>query len=227
MENRNPGITPRVSGEGSAEVHSSVTVTPETLPPPDHTLPPAGETSGSESTADKAKAKAQDAAGQAKAKAQDAASQAKERAGEVGQKASEAADQARARAGEALETAQQKLEETGAMDMVRDNALAAMGVAFGIGFLLAGSGDDDRTGRGGRFSKTKRQLKHTLMGSLSTVVAQQLKSTLGDFGIGGSGDSEGEEDRDASRQSSRSGGRDRSPIITDTTPSAMRGSRPV
>ena len=213
MENRNPGTTPRVSAEGSAEVRSSVTVTPETLPPPDHTLPPAGETNGSESTTDKAKAKAQDAA-----------SKAKDRASEVGHKASEAASQARDRAGEAFDTAQQKLEEAGAMDFVRDNALAAMGVAFGIGFLLAGSGDDDHRGRGGRFSKTKRQIKHTLMGSLSTVAAQQLKSTLGDFGIGGS---EGGESSEGQRQSPRASGRDESPIITDTTPSAMRGGRPA
>lgn len=95
------------------------------------------------------------------------------------ERAGEMASQAKERAGQAMS----RLEESGAMNTVRDNPLVALGVAFGVGFILAGS-----SGTGGQVGKAKNQLKGAVMGGLSAAVAQELRNLVGmQGGSGGPG----------------------------------------
>lgn len=126
----------------------------------------------------------------------DKASQAKDRAQEAMQgmpdRVNEAAGQAREKMGQALGRAERVLDERGVLNVIRENPLPALGVAFGIGFLLAGSGDGggERGGRerggGGRGGKRSgmmetatNQLKGAIMGGLSAAVAQEGRNLLG------------------------------------------------
>lgn len=114
---------------------------------------------------------------QAKDRAQEVAGQAQDRLGEVRERAGTMASDARERATEMLDQASTRLEDSGALDMVRQNALPALGVAFGIGFLLAGSSDT-----GGRLGKAKHQMKGAVMGSLSAALTQQVKEMMASQG---------------------------------------------
>ncbi len=217
MENQfPPSGTPPLTGEqplpsqtpGTAEVHTRVNAAGQRLSPPDpsQALPPAGETAGR--------------LDQTKAKAGDLADQAIGQAEELRDRASDAAGRAKAKAGEAYDQAHSALADSGALDVVRDNALPALGLAFGLGFLMAGSGDE---GRGNKtVNNAKQQLKGAIMGGLSAAVAQEFRSVAGIGGGGSSGSSlsslfgGGKQSRKASEGNSS--------IITDTTSSAMPSS---
>lgn len=111
------------------------------------------------------------------------ADQARERmqgmAGDLPGRVNDVAGQARERAGEAMQRAEQVLEERGVLDRVRDNPLPALGIAFGLGFLLAGSGNEVQGKRSGTLDKAKSQLKGAIMGGLSAAVAQEGRNLLG------------------------------------------------
>lgn len=113
----------------------------------------------------------------------DAAGQARERlqglSGNVSGRAGDVAGQAREKAGQALGRAEQVLEDRGVLDMVRNNPLPALGVAFGVGFLLAGSGDQVQGKKSTALYKAKNQLKGAIMGGLSAAVAQEGRNLLG------------------------------------------------
>jgi ElaB/YqjD/DUF883 family membrane-anchored ribosome-binding protein len=111
----------------------------------------------------------------------DAAGQARERLQglNVPGRAGDMAGQAREKAGQALGRAEQVLEERGILDKVRENPMPALGVAFGIGFLLAGSGDQVQGKRSTAMYKAKNQLKGAIMGGLSAAVAQEGRNLLG------------------------------------------------
>jgi ElaB/YqjD/DUF883 family membrane-anchored ribosome-binding protein len=214
MESRMPGDTTGSTAGGGAEVHSRITDTTVEFTPDTQAT-----SSQDQSTMDRAKSSIQDAAGQAK-----------DRASDVGHKVSDAASQARQKAGDAMEQAQRKLEESGVLDTVRSNALPALGLAFGLGFLLAGS-DDGGKGKHGTVYKAKNQLKGAIMGGLSAAVATEARSLLGIGGSGTGGSSGGGGllsslmggGSGGGQQSGRSqGGRGSgSQIITDTTSASM------
>lgn len=192
---------------GTGGVHAKANAAGQRLDPPDpsHALPPAGETT--------------DRLGQTKAKAGDIADQARGHAEELGQRASDAAERAKAKAGEAYDQAHSALADSGALEVLRDNALPALGFAFGLGFLMAGSGDEG--GGNNTLNNAKQQLKGAIVGGLSAAVAQEVRSVVG---IGGDGAAR-------SPLSSFFGGGKKNPkaaegkssIITDTTSSAMPG----
>jgi hypothetical protein len=72
---------------------------------------------------------------------------------------------------------------TGLLDTARQSPLPALGIAFAVGFLLAGSGDSERHPS---VSKTKNQIKGAIMGGISAAVSQQLRSFIEEQGgIGG------------------------------------------
>lgn len=116
-----------------------------------------------------------------KSRAQDAVDRAPEIAGQVRDRAGEYAGQAREKVGQALERAEQELDRRGVLDKVRQNPMPALGIAFGIGFLLAGSGDDQQGGKQkkGTLSKAKHQIKGAVMGGLSAAIAQEARSLIG------------------------------------------------
>lgn len=91
---------------------------------------------------------------------------------------------ARDRTGEFFDNAEDALDRrTGLLDSARQSPLPALGIAFAIGFLLAGSGDPERHPS---VSKTKNQIKGAIMGGISAAVSQQLRSFIEEQGgIGG------------------------------------------
>lgn len=228
MESRMPGDTAGSTPGGGAEVHSRITNTNTTV---EFTPDTQGTSSQDQSTMDRAKSNVQDVAHQAK-----------DRASDAGQKVSDAASQARQKAGDALNQVQDKLEQSGALNTVRDNALPALGLAFGIGFLLAGS-DDSKGNKHGAMYKAKHQLKGAVMGGLSAAIANEARSLLGISGSGTSGSSSGggllsslmgggsgsrggqQSGRSQGGSGSSGGSGGSSHIITDTTSASMERGR--
>lgn len=99
---------------------------------------------------------------------------------------------ARRRAGDALGRAAGELDDrTGVVRIVRDNPLAAVGVAFAVGFLIAGKSRSD-----GHFGRARQQLRGAIIGAVSAAVAQETRALAGLFG----GDEEEEEERPAIRR---------------------------
>lgn len=66
------------------------------------------------------------------------------------------------------------IEDRSTLDTVRDNPLVALGIAFGVGFALAGS-----SGTGGQPRKATNQLKGAMIGGLSAAVARELRGLIG------------------------------------------------
>lgn len=126
------------------------------------------------------------AADDARDTAQNVAGRAKELAGEVPDRAMEAASAARERLGSAVNSAQNMLEERGVLDTIRQNPLPALGIAFGVGFLLAGS--DNATANNPTVRRAKNQLKGAVMGGLSAAVANEARTFLGVQGGRGGND---------------------------------------
>jgi ElaB/YqjD/DUF883 family membrane-anchored ribosome-binding protein len=100
-------------------------------------------------------------------------------AGQVRDRVQDVPGQARERMGQAMDRAESLLEERGVLNKVRENPLPALGIAFGLGFLLAGSDDESREKRGGTMSKAKHQLRGAIIGGLSAAVAQEARNLLG------------------------------------------------
>lgn len=103
---------------------------------------------------------------------------------DLGHRAGDAASAARERVSGLRETTNRVLEKRGVVDRLRENPLPVLGIAFAIGFLVAGS--DDR-GADTRAARARRELRSALMGGLSAGIAQGVRSFLNETGNEGSG----------------------------------------
>lgn len=100
-------------------------------------------------------------------------------AGDVGPRVTRAASGTRERAHRAL-------EQRGVIDRLRDNPLPILGVAFAIGFVLAGRDDDDDY-EPSMASRARRELRNALMGGVSAGLAQGARGFLSQTNNQGSG----------------------------------------
>lgn len=105
-------------------------------------------------------------------------------AGTVGERATNIAGGARDRVGGAVTRAQGFLEERGVLDTIRENPLPALGVAFGIGFLLAGS-DNRLVKPGTNAYRARNQVRSAIMAGLGAAVANEARALLGGAGESG------------------------------------------
>jgi hypothetical protein len=96
----------------------------------------------------------------------------RERAETVGHRAGEIATQARDRLGDMSERTNQALEQRGLLARLQENPLPALGIAFGLGFLLAGSGRGEGDSAGNRL---RRELRGALMAGLTAGAAQATR----------------------------------------------------
>jgi hypothetical protein len=131
-----------------------------------------------------ARERAREFAGRMHDRTDDLLDAAEERAGDMRERLSGSARSARDRASGFFDSAENALDRrSGLLDSARQSPLPALGIAFAIGFLLAGSGDPERHPS---VSKTKNQIKGAIMGGISAAVSQQLRSFIeAQGGIGG------------------------------------------
>jgi ElaB/YqjD/DUF883 family membrane-anchored ribosome-binding protein len=107
--------------------------------------------------------------------------EARDRTGEWTERASEFASRARHELDEAFDRAEQRLEDqTGVVGLVREYPLAAAGLAFGIGFLLAA--DSGARRRRGVMGRATGQLRSALVGGATTMLMQELQDLLDEHG---------------------------------------------
>lgn len=111
-----------------------------------------------------------------------------QRGGAVG-RARDLAEQARERASGAFSELE---ERTGVVALAREHPLALAGLAFAVGFLVAGTSDS-----GGRFGKAKQQLRGAIIGAVSAAVAQEARSMAEGSGLLAGLFGREEEDEDA------------------------------
>lgn len=115
-------------------------------------------------------------AGRARDRAEDLLGSARSRTSEWRDRIGEARD----RAENLMDDAETTLENrTGVLRTAREKPLAALGVAFAIGFILAGSGEEDRHPS---VAKAKNQIKGAIMGGVSAAISQQLRTFIEEQG---------------------------------------------
>lgn len=185
-----PGSTGAALPPGSAEVRSRMTQE-SVIGNASGTAP--SRSSGMEeegNLAERGMERARNMAHEAEDRVREVADEAGDRLRDVGERASEAASQARRRAAEALDQAEDAIEEqTGLISTVRSNPLPALGIAFGLGFFLAGSDSGGRQSkRGGTMHRAMDQAKGAIMGAISAAAAEQVRSMLGKSGADQTGE---------------------------------------
>lgn len=110
----------------------------------------------------------------AKEQAEEITEQVRNRAGQLRDRAGETLGQAREKAGQALDRAEDELEErTGIVTLIRENPIPALGAAFAVGYLMAGS---RRQKRGKLMNMATGQLRGAIMGGISAALASELRS---------------------------------------------------
>jgi ElaB/YqjD/DUF883 family membrane-anchored ribosome-binding protein len=91
-------------------------------------------------------------------------------------------DQASRIRADVTDRAGRALDGTGIPGRVQNHPMLALGAAFGLGYLLAGSGAQKRGMRG----KVRTQLRAAIVGGVTAAIAQQAQSILGfESGQGG------------------------------------------
>lgn len=107
-------------------------------------------------------------------RASDLAGTARDRAGEL-------ASQARDGMGSALTSAESWLENSGMLERVRQNPLPALGIAFGLGFVLAARGNN-AIRHNPNINRAANQLRGALMAGVSAAVAREAKHFIDALG---------------------------------------------
>jgi ElaB/YqjD/DUF883 family membrane-anchored ribosome-binding protein len=160
---------------GSSEVHSELSVNPSKGEGMSGRLDEGGAADqpergapGMRGRAAEAKNRVADAREQVSERADEIRGRAREKVGRMKTQAEHISDDAQARATRAL-------NESGAKRKIDTYPLAALGVAFGAGFLLAGSGSE----KNGRLNKTKHQIRGALMTAATAAIAREARSMLG------------------------------------------------
>lgn len=137
------------------------------------------------STAGRATSRVKDVAGTVRETASDLGQRARDLAGDVGERAGDLASQARDRLSGVQGRVSETLERRGMLEKVRDNPVPALGVAFAVGFLLAGSSSRDEaqgvmgTSKAGR---ARNEIRQALMAGLSAGLAQGARSFMRNAG---------------------------------------------
>lgn len=148
---------------GTAEVHSGIAFAPE-----------------SQGTRDRAAGKARDVADTVTGAAGNLGDKARSVAGNVGEKAGDLASQARSRVSGLADRATTALDDRGMLGKLRENPLPALGVAFAVGFLLAGGG---RAGTpGSKAARARSELRNALMAGVTAGLGQGARSFLRNLG---------------------------------------------
>jgi ElaB/YqjD/DUF883 family membrane-anchored ribosome-binding protein len=159
---------------GSGEVHAHISAQPdkgEGMSGKFDDVPSGGARGGS----------ARDFSRKMRDRADDAIGSARERGADMRDRLGEAARRTRGRADHLLDETEDTLEQrTGLVSSARESPLAALGIAFAIGFLLAGDGDEPE--KHPSVAKAKNQIKGAIMGGFSAAISQQLRSFIEDQG---------------------------------------------
>ena len=108
-------------------------------------------------------------------------------AGDLGSRASHLASAAGDRVGGVRRRAHEELEKRGLLDRIRDNPLPVMGVAFALGFILAGGENRNDGLPPSRAQRARRELRGALMAGLSAGLAQGARGFLQQAGDQGGG----------------------------------------
>lgn len=152
--------------------------------------------------------------GRAKERLGHAGESASERMGALRDRVEEMGERARGGASHLRERGARLLDDTGAGGLLSRYPLAAFGIAFGAGVLLAGSGSGRKAGMA---FKAKQQLRGAIMAAVTAAAVQQGRSLLGmssgDDGLTGVF---GTDDRQPGRRrsrASRSAASDRPPVV--------------
>jgi hypothetical protein len=138
----------------------------------------------SQETADEVGRRARGAAEAAREHADTLTERARHAAEELGHQAGDVASAARDRLGDLRERANDLLERRGIIDRMRENPLPVIGVAFALGFLLAGN---DGRGTSSRGARARRELRNALAAGLSAGLAQGARSFFNEAGSEGGG----------------------------------------
>lgn len=109
--------------------------------------------------------------------------EASERLGEFADRAGTFVNRVRDTVGERARDAASSIDErTGAVALVRNNPLAAVGIAFAAGFAIAAIAEPKE--RNWVVERTRRQLRSALLSGLAAVVARELRGVIGEEGVG-------------------------------------------
>ncbi len=108
---------------------------------------------------------------------------ASERLGEMADRAGDFVGRVRDTVGERARDAASSIDErTGAVSLVRNNPLAAVGIAFVAGFAIAAIAEPKE--RNWVVERARRQLRSALLSGLAAVAARELRGIIGDEGVG-------------------------------------------
>jgi len=150
---------------GTAEVHSGIAFAPESQ----------------QGTRERAAGKVRDVADTVSDAAGNLGERARSVAGNVGEKAGDLASQARSRVSGLSDRASTALEERGMLGKLRENPLPALGIAFAVGFLLAGGGRGSAA-PGSKSARARSELRNALMAGVTAGLGQGARSFLRNLG---------------------------------------------